>query len=86
MSRQCAEVTRQTEDGAERRCPKCAEYWPADLEFFHSAPRSGGGLSSWCKACYADDRNARRHPTTVQGQAARPDVGVASIFAVTSCA
>jgi hypothetical protein len=36
--------------GRVRWCPRCAEYWPADLEFFYSHGR--GYLAAWCKACY----------------------------------
>ncbi|MCY1411802.1 hypothetical protein D9M71_271940 [compost metagenome] len=41
-----------TDLGLERRCSKCNDTWPADTEFFWSAPSTGAGLHCWCKACY----------------------------------
>lgn len=43
------------EDGEfHKKCGRCNDYWPADLEFFYSAggQRSKDGLHNWCKACY----------------------------------
>lgn len=46
------------EDGTlERRCSRCAEWLPADTEFFHSYTK---GLMSWCKACFNEARQERR--------------------------
>ena len=42
----------------EKLCTKCAEYWPADGEFFYTAGTSR--LSSWCKACTNEVRYAKR--------------------------
>ncbi|MCQ4242394.1 hypothetical protein [Stutzerimonas stutzeri] len=42
----------------EKLCTKCAEYWPADGEFFYTAGQTR--LSSWCKACTNEVRNAKR--------------------------
>lgn len=39
----------------EKRCAKCRDYWPADLEFFYSAT-TVDGLNEWCKACYIEHR------------------------------
>lgn len=36
----------------ERLCNLCDEYWPADTEFWFTAPRDKGGLFYCCKACY----------------------------------
>lgn len=45
--------------GLELHCPRCAEYWPADTEFF--SPSGGaGGLNTYCKACYEEWRAARK--------------------------
>lgn len=38
--------------GLEKRCTICCEYWPADTEFFFTAPGTPGGLLSSCKDCY----------------------------------
>lgn len=52
---------RAGEDGApEKRCSKCNEWWPADLEFFYANRGKPGDLSDWCHACYADHRAHRR--------------------------
>ncbi len=40
--------------GREKRCSKCAEYWPADTEFFHPSSLNTDGLNYWCKACYTE--------------------------------
>lgn len=42
----------------EKRCSKCGDWWPADLEFFHRS--NGNGLNSWCKAC-CSERKAERY-------------------------
>lgn len=47
-------------DGREKYCAKCDEWWPADLEFFYSDPRGGGGLFSCCKACYHEHHRPNR--------------------------
>jgi hypothetical protein len=39
----------------EKRCTKCGEYWPADLEFFS---RKQNGLHSWCRACLREANDA----------------------------
>ena len=41
---------KDSEEGRERYCCKCEEYWPATLEFFWPLKR-GDGLHSWCIAC-----------------------------------
>lgn len=46
--------------GLERRCSMCAEFWPADTEFFWSTPKSPSGLHCWCKACYTERRSVAR--------------------------
>lgn len=47
-----------------KRCPRCVEYWPADSEFFYTAPSEMDGLMTWCKACYNEWRypNGRKKP------------------------
>lgn len=42
--------------GLLKRCSRCKEYWPADLEFFFSAPSKTDGIFDWCKACYLEWR------------------------------
>lgn len=44
----------------EKHCPKCGEWWPADLEFFATAPAKAGGLFYCCRAC------ARQLPSVVR--------------------
>ncbi len=44
------------EDGLEKRCNKCLEYWPADSEFFYASCRRPDGLIETCKACYQENR------------------------------
>ena len=39
------------ERDGEKLCTKCGEWWPADLEFFPSAPAKIGGLFYCCRAC-----------------------------------
>lgn len=53
-------VWRYNEDGElERHCALCDDWWPADREFFGSAPKSFLGLHSHCLAC-TSERIARR--------------------------
>jgi len=47
-------------DDAEKWCLRCAEWWPATLEFFFASARDEGGLFYCCKACFAEWRAA--HP------------------------
>lgn len=51
---------RETPEGTEKRCSKCREWWPADLEFFHANPNGGHlGLNYQCKACYEEWRRSK---------------------------
>lgn len=46
---------RQTIDGEEKLCTRCAEWWPNDDEFFYATRSAVQGrirLSSHCKACH----------------------------------
>lgn len=45
---------RTTDDGSEKFCTRCMEWWPADLEFFYSDPGGAAGLNHCCKACYRE--------------------------------
>jgi hypothetical protein len=45
--------TRNTEDGREKLCPHCGEWWPHDETCFGWNP-SVGHYRSWCRACEAD--------------------------------
>lgn len=47
---------RDGDDGLEKRCCKCREYWPADSEFFYSAKGRADDLRDDCKACYIENR------------------------------
>ena len=38
----------------EKRCIRCHDYWPADGEFFYTAPSRADGLYEVCKACYSE--------------------------------
>lgn len=51
---------RHTDDGVEKQCLRCTDWWPADREFFHVKSSGSCGLASWCRACHAEWRNARR--------------------------
>lgn len=42
-------MTRETENGLEKWCPKCKDYHPANEEHFYKDGRSKTGLSSWCR-------------------------------------
>lgn len=46
--------------GLEKKCSRCDEYWPADNEFFYSAPSKRDGLNDWCKACYIENRKGKK--------------------------
>lgn len=50
----------------EKRCKCCQDYWPADGEFFYSAPDRPDGLYEVCKACYSERQreSAARHEAT----------------------
>lgn len=42
----------QTDDGTEKSCTRCAEFWPADLQFFrHVLVKNGYTLRSICRGC-----------------------------------
>ena len=45
---------RNTEEGPEKLCTRCGEWWPADGEFFYSDPDGVAGLFYCCKACYQE--------------------------------
>lgn len=51
---------RDSVDGPEKYCSKCAEWWPADREFFFSDPAGVSGLFYCCKACYREQLDPRR--------------------------
>ncbi len=46
----------------EKRCSRCKDYWPADLEFFYRAHK-GDGLHTYCKACYVEVRFPSGRPS-----------------------
>lgn len=46
-----APLIRETDNGKEKRCPKCEKYHPADREHFYKDGRGKLGLSSWCIGC-----------------------------------
>jgi len=51
-------ITHVNADGeAEKFCPKCREWWPADTEFFHRNPSTPDGLATYCKACQLEARH-----------------------------
>ena len=52
-----------TDIGLERYCSKCEEFWPADTEFFWTAPSNATGLHCYCKACYASWKRTRTKDT-----------------------
>lgn len=43
--------------GAVRYCPRCAEWWPDDGEFWYYDAHSN---RTWCRACQ-DERSRERH-------------------------
>jgi hypothetical protein len=47
---------RHEEGQLEKRCGRCQEWWPADLEFFYPKKDGPAGLHSLCKACYGEPR------------------------------
>lgn len=66
---------RDGDTGHERRCPRCDEWWPADMEFFYSDKGNPSSLSDWCKACYADYRSeaAAKRDAAIRQRAATRD-------------
>jgi hypothetical protein len=46
----------RTQDGLEKFCNGCQEYWPADSEFFYANRNHADGLGNSCKACYLEKR------------------------------
>lgn len=57
MSRHTSKL-RMIEDQREKLCVRCAEWWPADKEFFYSDPSDATGLFYCCKACYQEWKTA----------------------------
>lgn len=47
---------RETEDGPDKLCARCDEWWPATPEFFFRNRIAEGGLAYCCKACFAEWR------------------------------
>lgn len=55
------DLARVTELGAEKKCVRCGEWWPADREFFYADRKRPDGHFSTCRACRADiQRESRR--------------------------
>lgn len=50
---------REGEDGTEKLCARCDDWWPATPEYFFRAVAGEGGLFYCCKACFADWRRTR---------------------------
>lgn len=51
---------RDGDEGPEKFCGTCREWWPADPEFFCRDSGSPSGLFHACKACCADHQRATR--------------------------
>ncbi|MFP4615540.1 MAG: hypothetical protein ACLFRB_06660 [Thiohalorhabdus sp.] len=62
---------RLTAIGLERYCARCGDLWPADTEFFYPS-RKSGGVHTWCRACFNEERMSRRRRAKAanQGRAA----------------
>lgn len=43
-----------------RRCSKCTQIYPLTNEHFYPQARGTGGLHSWCKVCFRNDRRSYR--------------------------
>ena len=56
----------------EKRCGHCREWWPADGEFFFPDKHGPTRLQSWCKACFAELRNARRAAERLEARKCAP--------------
>lgn len=44
----------------EKRCSRCLDWWPNDLEFYHRDARQKDGLTTWCRACWSEHQGERR--------------------------
>lgn len=64
MARPPTRPTIETELGEEIRCSNCAEFWPADREFFFF---SNGSPVYICKACYGV------HPAIAKRTSTKPE-------------
>lgn len=55
-------VAGEEEVGAQKRCTRCGDWWPAEPEFYFEVARAHGrkALHAWCKACNYDLRNVTR--------------------------
>lgn len=60
----------ETELGIERKCSKCGEWWPHDTEFYYADADGLGGLTSRCRACFAEryGRETKRGPHADRGR------------------
>lgn len=54
LKRKGSPITRQTETGTEKRCSKCHNYYPMDLDHFYNDSSSGTRFTSQCIACQSD--------------------------------
>lgn len=58
--------SRDTDEGTERYCSRCNDWWPEDIEFFQ---RKRGGWHCWCRACFNEARAERRAAEALQAAA-----------------
>lgn len=74
------------EEGLEKRCSKCREYWPADSEFFYASRGEPDGLIHTCKACYQENRypSGRRTLNQEKGKPMNNGKNIAAAVSATS--
>ena len=52
------------EDCLEKRCSRCSQFFPVDVDFWHHDKNSRDGLLGWCRAC----ESARARDKRINGQ------------------
>ncbi|HCG6617783.1 TPA: hypothetical protein NJ225_004376 [Vibrio parahaemolyticus] len=48
------------EDGIEKRCSRCRQFFPIATEFWHNCRNSPDGFLGWCRACELERATAKR--------------------------
>lgn len=59
-SRERRGTVRIGEDGIEKRCTRCQQFFPIHSDFWHNCAKNPDGLLSWCRPCELERATERR--------------------------